>query len=65
VTHQKIVSCICKAFARLCGKDGLRDKKHFIEKYLKPLLETGQLKMTVPDKPNSKNQKYVRGQKNG
>jgi len=25
VTHQKIVSCICKAFARLCGKDGLTE----------------------------------------
>jgi len=44
---------------------GLKDKMHFIEKYLKPLLETGQLQMTIPDKPNSKNQKYVRGQKNG
>ncbi|MCL2496512.1 MAG: hypothetical protein FWF04_03760 [Clostridiales bacterium] len=40
---------------------GLKDKKHFIEKYLKPLLETEQLKMTIPDKPNSKNQKYIRG----
>ncbi len=30
-----------------------------ILKYIYPLLETGKLVMTIPDKPNSKNQKYV------
>jgi len=44
---------------------GIASREHFTKKYLTPLLETGQLKPTVPDKPNSKNQKYVRGQKNG
>ena len=32
MTHQKIVSCICKAFARLCGKDGLRKKAFLLPK---------------------------------
>ena len=31
----------------------------FTGQYLKPLLESGQLRMTIPDKPNSRNQKYV------
>ena len=39
---------------------GLSDRKHFREAYLNPLLASGKLKMTLPDKPNSRNQKYVR-----
>ena len=38
---------------------GLSDRKHFTEHYLKPLLASGKLEMTIPDKPQSKNQKYV------
>jgi hypothetical protein len=29
------------------------------KKYVKPLVEQGRLAMTIPDKPQSKNQKYV------
>lgn len=38
---------------------GIMNREHFRKAYLKPLLESGRIKMTIPDKPNSKNQKYV------
>ncbi|WP_408634642.1 Fic family protein [Oribacterium parvum] len=37
---------------------GLAGRRNFSEKYIKPLLEMGKIKMTIPDRPNSKNQKY-------
>jgi len=37
---------------------GLRDRKHFQEKYLRPALEAGLVEMTIPDKPLSSRQKY-------
>ena len=39
---------------------GITGRKALVSKYLKPLLESGKLIMTLPDKPNSRNQKYVR-----
>ncbi len=40
---------------------GYKSIKSFGEHYLKPLLESGRLLPTEPDKPTSKNQKYVAG----
>ena len=37
---------------------GYRDKKT-VRKYLSQLLQQGRISMTIPDKPNSKNQKYI------
>lgn len=39
---------------------GITHREHFRSKILRPLLDSGKLKMTIPDKPNSRNQKYVR-----
>ena len=38
---------------------GYKNTKGFTARYLKPLLESGQLQMTIPGKPNSRSQKYV------
>ena len=37
---------------------GLTGRRNFSERYIKPLLNAGKIEMTIPDKPNSKNQKY-------
>jgi hypothetical protein len=37
----------------------MKDKKHFINEYLNPLIKSNRLAMTIPDKPTSRNQKYV------
>ena len=43
------------------GKDDAScSRRQFNERYMKPLIESGELLMTIPDKPKSKNQKYVK-----
>ena len=37
---------------------GLQDRKSFRERYLKPGLAEGLVEMSIPDKPNSRLQKY-------
>lgn len=37
----------------------LKDKVNFKRNYLAPMLAMGLIKMTIPDKPTSRNQKYV------
>lgn len=38
---------------------GITNRSHFSKAYLKPLLASGKLKMTIPDKPKSRSQKYI------
>ena len=38
---------------------GMANRDCFRKSVLKPMLESGKLRMTIPDKPNSSNQKYI------
>lgn len=40
---------------------GLKSKETLRKNYLNPALAAGLVRMTLPDKPNSKNQRYVKG----
>ncbi len=39
---------------------GLRSKETFRKNYMNPAIDMGYVRMTEPDKPNSRNQKYVK-----
>lgn len=39
---------------------GLKSKETLRKNYINPAIELGLIRMTIPDKPNSKNQRYVR-----
>ena len=38
----------------------IKSKETLRASYLNPALENGLIKMTLPDKPNSKNQRYIK-----
>jgi ATP-dependent DNA helicase RecG len=37
---------------------GLKDRKHLRERYLAPAIDAGWVAMTLPDKPQSRDQRY-------
>ena len=44
----------------LMEKVGLKSKEGFFRNYLRPATEMNLVQMTIPDKPNSKNQRYIK-----
>lgn len=62
LNDQEIILDFCKQprkFAEIMEIMGYKHKNTFRKKYVLPLLESGKLKMTIPDKPNSSKQKYI------
>jgi ATP-dependent DNA helicase RecG len=43
----------------ICEFLNMSKSSYFNKKYLYPLIESGDIVLTIPDKPNSKHQKYV------
>lgn len=44
----------------ICEHLNFTNLTYFTRTYLNPLLEDGRLSMTIPEKPNSRKQKYIR-----
>lgn len=45
----------------IMAKLGLKSKETFRKNYMNPALEMNLVRMTIPDKPNSRNQRYIKG----
>ena len=62
VTPQVKIIAFCsepRSKAEIANHCGFKDTKYFTAHYLKPLLENGQLQMTIPGKPSSSKQRYI------
>ena len=61
VNEQAIMNfCIePKSLKEIIEYFGYRNARGFREKYINPLLKENKLRQTIPDKPRSKNQKYI------
>ena len=62
VTTQETILAFCKeprSKTEIMKHCGYKNAKNFTQNYLKPLLVSGKLQMTIPDKPNSRNQRYI------
>lgn len=46
--------------AELMARLSLHSREGFRRQYLRPALDAGLIRMTIRDKPNSRNQRYVR-----
>ena len=44
----------------LMEKLGLKSREGFRRNYLHPAVEMNLIRMTIPDKPNSRNQRYMK-----
>ena len=59
--RDKILACCQEPRSRteIAAYCGYKSVRSLMQSHLKPLLESVWLRMTIPDKPNSRNQKYV------
>ena len=48
-----------KSLIEICNKFGFKDTRTFKKNYLNSLIENDKIKMTIPNQPKNRNQKYV------
>ena len=48
-----------KSLTEIITHLGLKHRNNAKSRYIDPLIKGGFLEMTIPDKPNSRNQKYI------
>ena len=60
VQVEKLVSALTGEMGRseLQGLLSIKNRDYFRTDYLNPAINTGYIELTIPDKPNSQNQKY-------
>ena len=51
---------IPRSMAEIMEHIGLKHRYNVKHRYIDPLIDSGVLMMTIPDKPNSRNQRYIR-----
>jgi len=52
-----------RALEDIMKRFGMSHKTYFRRTYINPLLDDGLMRMTIPDKPTSRNQRYITTQK--
>jgi ATP-dependent DNA helicase RecG len=64
VDYVSRILSFCKAprsREEIAAEFGLQSTYYMVTRYLNPLIEQGKLKMTLPETPKSKNQRYISG----
>ena len=55
-----ITNEILSYVSSISEKIGLKSREGFRRNYLRPAVDMELIRMTIPDKPNSRNQRYVK-----
>ena len=65
---EKAIMDLCiepKSLKEIIEYFGYKNARGFREKYINPLLKENKLRQTIPDKPRSRNQKYIANSETG
>ena len=56
----EFLTVISKIISKMVELLGLKSKETFRKNYINPAMDWGLVRMTLPDKPNSRNQRYAK-----